>query len=105
MSGEREGRRPQLVRGIGNELAACMLEPGEAEAHAVEGAGELAELVRARVLDRLVERPAGDPLGRLLEAMDAPGKEPGPAIAQPERGAERDQRRDQETALDHCDAG
>ena len=60
---------------VGDELAACMLEPGQAQAHAVEGAGQLAELVRARTLDRLVELAVRDPLGGPFEVADAAGEE------------------------------
>src|SRR6266511_3439904 len=63
---QREEGRPQLVRRVGDELAPGVLEPCEALAHALERPGELSELVRARVLDRLVELPARDPLYCLL---------------------------------------
>ena len=74
------------MRRVRDELAARVLEAGEALPHAVEGAGELAELVGARVDDRLVELPARDPLGRLLEPTDAPGEEPRASVAEEERG-------------------
>ena len=45
---EREQRRPQLVRGVGDELGARAVERGEPHAHAVERARELSELVRDR---------------------------------------------------------
>ena len=45
----------------------------EADAHALERARELAELVVAGVDDRLVEAAAGDPLGGALEPADPPG--------------------------------
>ena len=85
VAAEREERRAELVRGVRDELAARVLEPREALAHAVEGAGELAELVRARVDDRLVELPVRDPLGRLLESADASREEPRAAVAEQER--------------------
>ena len=85
MPAEREERRSKLVRRVGDELAARMLEPGQAQAHAVERAGELAQLVRARVLDRLVEPPARDPFCRPLEVADAAREERAP----PSRAAER----------------
>ena len=94
MAAEREERRPELVRGVGDELTARMLEPGEALAHAVERARELAELVRARVDDRLVEPAVRDPFGRPLEATDAAREEPRAAVAEQQRGDEREQSRD-----------
>ena len=72
---EREERRAQLVRGVGDELAAGAVEVREAQAHALERAGELAELVRAVIDDRLVEAPGGDPVGGELEAADPPREE------------------------------
>ena len=86
VTAEREERRAELVGGVGDELAARMLEAGEALPHAVEGARELAELVGARVDDRLVEPAARDPLGGLLEPADAPREQP---RARRSRGGER----------------
>ena len=88
MAAEREERRPQLVGGVGDELAPGVLEAGEALAHAVERARELAELVGARVDDRLVELAVRDALGRLLEATDPAREEP---CAARSRGATRPQ--------------
>ncbi len=85
---EREERGAELVRRVRDELPARVLEAGEALAHAVERARELAELVGARVHDRLVELPARDPLGRLLEAADAPREEARASVAE-ERGRQR----------------
>ena len=76
MAAEREKRRPELVRGVGDELAAGVLEAREALAHAVERTRELAELVRARVDDRLVELAVRDPFGRALEATNPAREEP-----------------------------
>ena len=73
-------------------------------AHAVERARELAELVGARVHDRLVEASARDPLGRLLEPADAPREEPRAPVAERERGASAISGRDQRAALDEGDA-
>ena len=72
---EREERRAQLVRGVGDELAAGAVEVREAQPHALEGARQLAELVRAVIDDGLVEAPLGDPLGRGLEPADPPGEQ------------------------------
>src|SRR5581483_1339266 len=79
---EREDRRPQLVRRVRDELAARVVEAREPAAHAVERAGELAELVPSAVLDRLGEVAGGDPVGGALEAANPPreerrGPEPG----------------------------
>ena len=68
---EREERRPQLVRGVGDELAARAVELAEPPAHSLERVGQVAELVVARVDHRLVEASARDPLGRPLEPQDA----------------------------------
>ncbi len=67
---ERENRRPQLMGGVGDELPAGIVEPGEPQAHPVERPGELADLVAAVIHDRLLEVPGGDPLGRPLEPPD-----------------------------------
>ena len=64
--------------GVGDELAARAVEVGEAETHAVEGAGQLADLVLDRVDDLLLEIPARDPAGRFLEPPDA--------VREPQRG-------------------
>ena len=103
MAAEREERGSQLMGGVGDELAACMLEPGQAQAHAVERAGQLAELVGARILDRLVELAVRDPLGRPFEVADAAGEEARAAEAEQESGDERDQRGDQNPVLDQVD--
>ena len=100
MAAEREERGSQLVRGVGDELSACMLEPGEAQAHAVERAGQLAELVRARILDRLVELAVRDPLRRPFEVADAAGEDARPAETEQQRGDEGDHRGDQNPVLD-----
>ena len=71
-----EDRRPQLVGGVRDELAAGIVDAGELQAHPVEGAGELADLVSTVILDRLVEVAGGDALGRLLEAPQ-PAREDG----------------------------
>ena len=82
VTAEREERRPQLVRRVGDELAPGVLEARETLAHALEGASELTELVRARVDDRLVELPVRDALGRPLETTDPPREEPCARVAE-----------------------
>ena len=86
MAAEREKRRPELVRGVGDELAPGVLEAREALAHAVERTRELAELVRARVHDRLVELAVRDPFGRALEATNPAREKPCAGIAEQQRG-------------------
>src|SRR5919106_2960192 len=49
-----EDRRPQLVRGVCDELLAGAVETGEPPLHVVEAAGELSDLVRGVDRDRLV---------------------------------------------------
>ena len=63
-SAEREERRPQLVRGVGDELAAGPVEVREAQPHALERPRQLTDLVRAVVDHRLVEVALRDPFGR-----------------------------------------
>ena len=60
---EREDRRAQLVRGVGDELLARAVEPREPPLHLVEGARELAELVGGVDRDRRREVALGDRLG------------------------------------------
>ena len=85
---EREERRPQLVRGVGDELLPGAVELGELDPHAVERGRQLADLVGVVVDDGLVERALGDPVGRPLQAAEPAGMERGDG--EPER--ERDQR-------------
>ena len=72
VAAEREDRRPQLVRRVRDELAPRPLQRRQLLAHAVERAGELTQLVGARVHDRLVEAAAGDPVRGALQMMDPP---------------------------------
>ena len=67
---EREERRPQLVRGVGDELAPGAVEVLQPRAHALERDRELPELVVAGVDDGLVEASVRDPLGGALEPGD-----------------------------------
>src|SRR5207302_671633 len=100
---EREERRPQLVRGIRDELAARVLELRKPAAHSLEGARELADLVFGRVDDRLVEAAARDPLRRPLQASKPPREEPGAAVADQKRQGERERAGEQQPALDEVD--
>ena len=102
---EGEERRPKLVRGVGDELAARAVEVGEAEAHAVEGAGQLADLVLDRVDDLLLEVAARDPAGRLLEPPDAmrePQRGEGACEPGDEEGGDAGE---EQRSLDEADAG
>ncbi len=69
---EREEGRAELVRRVRDELLARRVELRDLDAHAVEGRGELAELVVAAVDDRLVEVPLRDPIRGPLQPADAP---------------------------------
>ena len=55
---EREEGRPQLVRGVGDELAAGAIEVLQPNAHPLERGRQLPELVVAGVDDGLVRRPS-----------------------------------------------
>src|SRR5262249_60984201 len=92
----REDGRAQLVRGVGDELAARPVQAGEAQPHSVEGTREMPDLVLAGVDDRLVEAPGGDALRRLLEAADPAREDPRGAVPDDEHESEHDSARDQE---------
>jgi len=64
---ERENRRPQLVRGVGDELTAGVVDAGQAQTHPVEGPRQLPELVPAVIDDRLVEIAGGNALGSAFQ--------------------------------------
>ena len=101
---EREQRRAELVGGVGDELAAGVLELRQSLAHVVEGDGQLTELVLAAIDYGLAEVARGDAVRRALEPSDAPGEERREEIADGERGQQRDQPRDQKAAADLVDA-
>ena len=69
---EREDRRAQLVRRVGDERAPSVVERREAAAHVLERLGQLVQLVRAVVDDRLVELPVRDAVGGALQPPDPP---------------------------------
>ena len=97
MAAKREDRRPQLVRGVGDELASRPFQRRQLLAHAVEGTGQLPELVGARVHHRLVEAPTGDSVRRPFEVMDPPREDAARAEADSESGCkQRDQAGDDE---------
>ena len=68
---EREERCPQLVRGVGDELAPRMIQTREPDAHPVERPRQLAELIGAAIRNRLVEAAARDPICCPLEPANA----------------------------------
>ena len=64
---ERGDRRPQLVGGVGDEVAAGRLEPAEAPLHlsSVSASWPSSSLEPTGI--GTLKSPCGDPLGRLLE--------------------------------------
>ena len=101
--GEREDRRPQLVRGVGDELLASAVEDREPLLHLVEGHRELADLVGGVDRDRVREVAVGDLLGGALEPAQAAGVGAGDQLAGAERGEQRDRSGDQDLAADQRD--
>ena len=91
---EREDRRAQLVRGVGDELLAGAVEARQALLHLVEGPRELADLVGRVDRDRRLEVAIRDLLGGGLEpaqpARVRPRREPS---ARPARPGSRSRRR------------
>ena len=85
---EREDRRAQLVRGVGDELLARAVEPRQAPLHLVEAARQLAELVGGVDRDRLVEVALGDRLGGRPPAGAAAARR-APRAAEPIRRKRR----------------
>src|SRR5205085_9738731 len=100
---EREERRPQLVRGVRDELGPRAVEVREAKAHPVEGARELAELVRRRVVHRLVEVAARDAVGGPLEPADAAREDRRAAEPERERSEQGGDAGDEQAALHEVD--
>ena len=102
-SREREDRRSQLVRGVGDELLAGAVEYREALLHLVEGHRQLADLVRGVDRDRRREVAVGDLLGGLLEAAQPARVRAGDEIAGTERGEQGDAAGDEDLAADQRD--
>jgi hypothetical protein len=67
---ERGQRRPELVTGVGDQLALPVPRGGQRGQHRVEGASEAGDLVVALHLDRVELLGAGDVLGRVREPAD-----------------------------------
>ena len=70
-------RRPQLVRGIGDEVAPHRLLSLEAGGHLVERVGEAGELLRAVARDPCRVVALGDPAGGAADLGDRPGEHAG----------------------------
>ena len=85
--GEREDRRPQLVRGVGDELLAGAVEHREALLHLVEGHRELADLVAG------VDRDRGREVAVRRPSRRPPRAAAGGARARPRPGSRRRARR------------
>ena len=103
---EAEDRRPQLVRGVGDELLAGVVELGEAPLHFVEGAGELAQLAGGVDRDPASEVAFGDLVGGVLDSSDPLRRDRARSRSRRERGerARSAPRRDR-AALGAGDAG
>ena len=97
---ECEERRTQLVGSVRDELAASVVELGETRAHPLEGGGQLAHLVRALVLNGLIESAPGDALRGPLQPPDPPRERPRGQIPAGQCGEQREQAREHEAALD-----
>ena len=70
-------RRPQLVRGVGDEVAAHRLLALEAGRHLVERIGEAGELLGALARDPRRVVALGDPAGSAADLGERPGEHPG----------------------------
>ena len=93
------------MRRVGHELLACVVELRELHAHAVEGVGELSDLVVAVIDDRRVEVASGDSLRRSLEPPQPVREHPGRREPEHEREREREAGREQRRPLDELDGG
>ena len=91
--------------GVRDELLARVVELRELNAHAIECARELADLVVSVIDDRCAEVPAGDPLGGGLEAKQAVREHPGGGEAEDQRQHERESRREKEALADDLHGG
>ena len=101
---EGEERRAELVRGVRDELAPSMLQLGQALAHPLERGCELPDLVLARVLHRLTEVAAGDPVGGPLEVPDPAGEHRCRQVSDQERGGQGNQAGNHEPPAHQMDA-
>ena len=102
--GQREQRRAQLVRGVGDELPARVVEMRQADAHPLERRRQRAELAAARVHNRLVEAAVRNPVGRALQPPDSAREHPRAPVAEQKRDQQRHAGGEQNTPLDEPDA-
>ena len=96
---EREQRRPQLVRGVGDELGARTVERREPHAHALERARELPELVRDRCRRSASSNsPSAMRAAARVEPADAAREQRREAVAEHEREHRRERARERACA-------
>ena len=93
---DRKQRRTQFMGGVRDELLARVVELRELNAHPVERASELADLVVAVIDDRRAEVAAGNPLRRGLESKQAMREHSRRGQAEDQGEHERKRRRQQE---------
>ena len=93
---EGEERRSQLVRGVGDELAAGVLQLGQPLTHSLERIRQLADLVGPLVGNGLREVAAGEPVGRALEPMQAACEDGRRCVADGQRDEQRDHPREED---------
>ncbi len=91
------------MRCVGDELLASVVELRELDAHAIECARELADLVVAVIDDRRAEVPARDPLGRRLEPEKPVREHARSREPEDEREDEREGRREEEALTNDLD--
>ncbi len=102
---EREQRRAQLVRGLGDELLARVVEALELALHVVERRAELAELVVGVGLDAVGEVAARDLARGALEPLDAQRQRARHQVAAEHRDQERDRAADEDPPPHQRDVG
>ena len=100
---EREDRRAQLVRGVGDELLAGAVEPRQPALHLVERQRELAELVRRSRPGSASRSCRPRPPPRPARGASAAARARSPRVAGEQRERQRDRARDQDLALDQRD--
>ena len=100
---QREQRRAELVRGVGDELLPRGVELRQLDAHTVERDRQLADLVVGAVDDRRAEVAARNPLGGGLEALHATRQHAGRREPENEREQQREGGREQQAALHEPD--
>ena len=91
------------MRGVGDELAAGAVEPREPQAHPLERAGELTQLVRTVVDDRLVEAAGRDAVRGVLEPPDPPREEACARVAEQNGEHHRERAGLEHAAANHRD--